>query len=127
MKTAVCNPYKDLLRITAKARKEGLLKSYQGDLIRHDKKALKNHCGPYLWALRKDGTHLLTPDGACSWTNNKGAWDAMSRGEYGTARIYYSVDGRAPRKVSGSIPGKVAARWERACTKRFDPWTGKQK
>lgn len=121
-----CNPYRDLLRLAARARKRGLLKSFRGDLIKHDKRSLKGYCGPYLWGVREGGTHLLTPVGACYWRNNKEAWDATTRGEHGRAEVYYSPgDGRAPKRVSGGVPGRIADRWERACKVRFDPWTGR--
>lgn len=123
-----CTPYRDLVTIAAKLRKQGYLRSFRTDLIKHDKAALKGYCGPYLWAIRDHGTHLATPKSVCYWKNNKAAWDNMTSGRtFGpTLRIYYSKHGEAPRPVSGAVPGRVAAGWEKACAHHFDPWTGKQ-
>jgi len=121
-----CNPYRDLLKIAAKVRKEGLLKAFKTDLLTHDKKSLKGYCGPYLWGVRAGGTHLTTPKSACYWRESKGAWDAYTRGEYGKAKVYYSPgNGQPPRRVMRGVPGQIADKWERACKQRFDPWTGK--
>ena len=121
---AKCDAYRDVLRLTAKARKAGMLQHHKGDLIRHDKRDLKGYCGPYLWAVRESGTHLLTPEGACHGINHSKAWEAIARGEVGRAQIYYSKDGRQPRRVSGSVPKQLAAKWERACKHRYNLWTG---
>lgn len=125
---AKCAIYKNLLRIAGKLRPQGYLRHFQGDLIKHDKRALKNYCGPYLWAITGSSTHLLTPEGACVGKNHSGAWKALSKGEISTpSRVYYSSDGtQPPKRVSGAIPGQIAQKWERACTVRFDPWTGRQ-
>jgi hypothetical protein len=119
-----CAIYRDLLHITGKLRSQGYLRSYQGDLVRHDKATLKGYCGPYLWAITKSSTHLLTPKWACYGENHKGMWDSLADGRaYAGAKIYHSPDGtKAPQRVKGSVPGMIARKWEKACTKRYSMW-----
>jgi hypothetical protein len=124
---AACNAYRDVLRIAAGLRREGFLKHYKGDLVRHDKRSLRDHCGPYLWAIRESGTHVLTPQMACIGTNHRGAWDHIAADYYGKAQVFFSTgNGRRPRRVKNpKIPGAIAGKWDRACTQRYDLWTGK--
>jgi len=125
---ATCNPYRDVLRIAWKLRKAGYLKSFKGDLVRHDKRALKGHCGPYVWAIREGGTHLATPESVCYWKNNRKAWDNIASGRtFGGSKIFFSPgNGKPPRPVGGTAPGKIVDKWERSCQHTYDPWTGKQ-
>jgi len=123
---ASCSAFRDVLRIAAGLRREGFLQRFTGDLVRHDKRSLKGYCGPYLWAIRESGTHLLTPEYACVGTNHRGAWNSIATGNLGKAKVFYSPgNGRRPRAVGQNVAVALATKWERACTQRFDPWTGK--
>lgn len=123
---AACSPFRDVLRIAAGLRREGFLKHYKGDLVRHDKRGLKNYCGPYLWAIREGGTHLLTPEFACVGTNHGGAWDHIAKDYYGKAQVFFSPGGgKRPRRVNRNVAVSVATKWERGCKQRYDLWTGK--
>lgn len=116
-----CEIYKDLLRIAAAARREGFLRRFQGDLIRHDKRELKNYCGPYMWAVAKDATYLVTPDHLCGpydRTNYGGAWSSIAKGVQGKVKIFYSPDGRKPRQVKGAVPAQVIKKWLKTCPVR---------
>lgn len=117
--------YRDLLTIAANLRKQGYLRSFKGDLVRHDKARFKNYCGPYLWAIREGGTHLLTPEGACFGKNHGGAWDSLASGQvFGSekTKIFYSADGGKPRPVKGAVPGAIARKWETACKAPKSMW-----
>lgn len=123
--------YRNLLRITARLRKQGFLKSFKTDLTKHDKAALRDSAGPYLWAIRESGTHLLTPEGACYGINHDKAWDQMRRLFGEKLKVYYaSRSGLKPRAISTSAAAKIAGKWERECRqagKRRDLWTGELK
>ncbi len=119
-----CDAYRELLRITAGLRKKGFLKRFRTDLIKHDKRALRGYCGPYMWAVREGGTHLITPEIACYGTHHGAVWRGIAKGDYGKARVFYSPKGASPKRLSGATVGQVADRWERACPreKRRSLW-----
>lgn len=120
------NAYRDVLKLAARARREGFLRAYRTDLIKHDKALLQNYTGPWLWAIREHGTHTLTPAVACYGENHAGMWQKVTENYYGRAKVYYGTGKSAPRRVSTPHEARaIAERWERACKQRFSPWTGK--
>jgi len=117
--------YRQLVRIAAELRPQGFLRAYKNDLVEWDKKALKDHQGPYLWAIRENGTHLLTPEGACYGINHGKAWRNLPRTFSGPLRVYFSRGGGArPKAISVEAAGKVAQKWEDKCKVRRSLWTG---
>jgi hypothetical protein len=115
--------YRNLLRITVRLRKDGYLKRFKTDLIEHDKRVLKQSSGPFLWAIREGGTHLLTPEGACYGYHHDKAWKGMKSTFGEKVKIYYaSASGKQPRAISASTAGKIAGKWERSCKVRRSLW-----
>jgi hypothetical protein len=100
-----CNIYRDLLAVAAKLRRKGYLRRFQGDLIRHDKRDLRGYCGPYLWAIRGGGTHLLTPERMCAHGGDKSfkeiaAGKMYPKSVFGTDNlVFFSKNGEKPHQV----------------------------
>ncbi len=110
-----CDAYRDLLRITAGLRKKGFLKRFRTDLIKHDKRALRGYCGPYLWAVGESMTYLSTPESVCRGTGHVPAWQDIAKGGFGKMKVYYSVKGGVPKRLGGAAVGQIAQRWVNAC------------
>ena len=99
------------------ARHPEYLTDYASDLIFHDRNILAEYRGPFLWILRKLGTHIVLPsiDAKDGWTGASVV--SCFGGE--TGHLYFWWDGRTLRalrdpKHAGETLDEEHARMRRA-------------